>query len=238
MGALRQLRAAATAIALAFVGCVRAPEPAAEPHRPVAAPIAAPPTSAAFAAEIAAFEAADRRMLPSPGGIVFTGSSSIRLWPDLAAAFGRDVVPRGFGGSTLPDVIHYAPRIVLPLRPRQVVLYAGDNDISHGHGPEQVLSDYLAFMRLLRAQDPTIRIVYISIKPSPSRWASVERMRTANALIASAIAGDSLAAFVDVFSPMLGENGRPRPELFLADSLHMTAAGYALWRERVAPHLR
>ena len=200
--------------------------------------MAAPATAAAFDAEIAAFEAADRAARPAPGGIVFTGSSSIRLWPGLDETFGRTVIARGFGGSTLPDVIHFAPRIVLPYEPRQVVLYAGDNDIAAGHGPEQVLANYLAFVRLVRAKNARTRIVYISIKPSPSRWASADRMRAANSAIATAIARDSLSAFVDVFTPMLGANGRPRPELYVADSLHMTPAGYALWRERVAPYLR
>jgi lysophospholipase L1-like esterase len=194
--------------------------------------------AAQFEAEIAAFEAADRRRAPEPGGIVFTGSSSIRLWPSLEQAFGVPALNRGFGGSQLPDVVHFAPRIVTPHRPGLVVLYAGDNDIAAGRTPAQLLADFEAFVRLVRASSPATRIVYVSIKPSPSRWDRVGAMREANALIASAIARDSLAAFADVFTPMLGADGRPRPELYLADSLHMTPAGYALWRERLAPFVR
>lgn len=195
---------------------------------------AAPATAAAFAPEIAAFEASDRRQPPARGGIVFVGSSSIRMWDDLAADFpGEPVLNRGFGGSTLPDVTYYAPRIVLPYRPRLVVLYAGDNDIAAGHTPRQVLADYESFVRELHDALPATRLVFISIKPSPSRWELAGQMREANALIAEAIAHDSLATYVDVFTPMLGPSGRPRPELYRADSLHMTRAGYALWRERL-----
>lgn len=195
-----------------------------------------PATAAAFEPEIEAFEDADRGHKPAPGGIVFTGSSSIRFWSDLAADFpGEPVLNRGFGGSTIPDVTWFAPRIVFPYRPRLIVLYAGDNDIAAGHSPEQVLADYLEFVRDVRRTLPSTRIVFVSIKPSPSRWALAPQMRAANALIAQAIAHDSLAAYVDVFTPMLGANGHPRPELFRADSLHMTRAGYALWRTRLAP---
>ena len=197
---------------------------------------AAPPTAAQFAGEIAAFDSVNRVSPPPTGGVVFTGSSSIRLWESLAADFpGVPVVNRGFGGSTLPDVVYYAPRTVLPARPRTIVLYAGDNDLASGRTPAQVLDAYRAFVRAVRGSLPSVRIVYISIKPSPSRWNLAGRMRDANALIAADIARDPLAQFVNVFDPMLGANGHPRPELFVDDSLHMTPAGYALWRARVAP---
>jgi len=167
---------------------------------------------------------------------VFVGSSSIRLWPDLASAFpNAPVLNNGFGGSTLPDVIYYTPLLVLPYAPRLVVLYAGDNDLAAGRTPEQVLGDYTTFVRLVRQTLPATRVVFISIKPSPSRWALAAPTRAANALIAQAIARDTLAAYVDVFTPMLGASGRPHPELFRADSLHMTPAGYALWRARLTP---
>lgn len=167
---------------------------------------------------------------------MFVGSSSIRMWETLADDFaGLAVVNRGFGGSTLTDVAYFTPRIVLPARPRLVVLYAGDNDLANGHTPEQVLGDYRAFARQVHAALPETRIVFVSVKPSPSRWALADAMRRTNALIQAEIARDSRATFVDVFTPMLGADGRPRPELFRDDSLHMTANGYAIWRARLAP---
>lgn len=230
MTLLRHLSAWALGALVATTACVRAAS------APAPTPIAAPPTAAAFAPEIEQFEASDRARPPAPGGILFVGSSSIRFWSTLAADLpGLPVLNRGFGGSTLPDVTWYAPRIVLPYRPRAIVLYAGDNDIAAGRSPAQVLADYETFARLVHDSLPGARIVYLSIKPSPSRWELAGRMREANALVARAIAGDSLAAYVDVFTPMLGPDGRPRPELFRADSLHMTPAGYAIWRERLAP---
>ncbi|HKG94555.1 MAG TPA: GDSL-type esterase/lipase family protein, partial [Gemmatimonadaceae bacterium] len=207
--------------------------------QPAAAAPAVAPAASAFESEIRQFEAADRAAPPAPGGVVVVGSSSVRLWPDLAGDFpGVPVLNRGFGGSTLPDVLQFAPRIVLPYRPRLVVLYAGDNDLAAGRTPAQVLSDYRAFVALVRRELPAARVAFVSIKPSPSRWAIVDQVRAANRLVRDEVARDTLQSYVDVFTPMLGAGGRPRPELFVADSLHMTPAGYALWRERLAPVLR
>ena len=218
---------------LAPLACVRVQRASV----PVVAP--APATAAAFAAEIQRFEESDRVSMPAPGGVLFVGSSSFRLWPDLAGDFaGVPVINRGFGGSTLPDVLHFAPRAVLPYRPRLVLLYAGDNDIASGRTPAQVLADYEAFVALVRRALPSTRIAFVSIKPSPSRWALADQVREANRLVAAAVARDTLQAYVDVFTPMLGADGRPRPELFVADSLHMTPAGYAVWRERLRSVVR
>lgn len=216
---LAGLLLAAALAACARTGPVRAPDP--------------------FAEEIGAFEAADRAAPPVPGGVVFVGSSSFRLWPGLAADFpGARVVNRGFGGSTLPDVLRHAPRVVLPHRPRLVVLYAGDNDLAAGRTPAQVLADYRAFVALVRQALPATRVAFVSVKPSPSRRATMELARETNRLVRAETERDTLQAFVDVFGSMLGPDGQPRPELFVADSLHMTPAGYALWRERLAPVVR
>ncbi len=139
--------------ALTLSGCVGAA------RAPAGAPAAVP-----FAAEIAAFEAADRRDPPAPGGVVFVGSSSIRLWPRLSDDFpGVYILQRGFGGSQLSDVVRYAPRIVLPYRPRLIVLYAGDNDLWEGKSPDSVFRDYQAFVARVQRALPETRIAYVSI---------------------------------------------------------------------------
>ena len=227
------------ALASACIACARTAAPATAREAPAAAPPAPALRLDRSEGEIRAFETADRALMPAPGGIVFVGSSSIRLWRSLAADFaGLPVLNRGFGGSTLPEVNHYLPRAVLAYRPRMIVLYAGDNDIAIGRSPQQVAADYRTFVRLVRDSLPSARIVVIGIKPSPSRWRLIERQREANRLVREIVATDSLQTFVDVIPPMLGANGRPRPELFVADSLHMTPAGYVVWRAQVAPHVR
>jgi lysophospholipase L1-like esterase len=189
-----------------------------------------------FEAEIRAFEAQDRASPPPIGGFVFVGSSSIKNWTDVTSDFpSLPILNRGFGGSTLADVLYYADRTVLRYRPRLVVLYAGDNDLAMGRRPDQVVSDFRLLLNRLRSRLPETRIVYVSIKPSPARRAYLEAARETNRRIRAEIARDSLATYIDVFTPMLGPEGQPRPELFGSDSLHMSRAGYQLWRTLLAP---
>lgn len=188
-------------------------------------------------AQIQAFEAQDRKQAPPRQGVVFIGSSSIRLW-DLGKSFpDLPAINRGFGGSQLADAARYVDRIVAPYAPRVVVLYAGDNDIAAGKSPEQVAADYRAFVQRVHAALPAARIVYLAIKPSLARWKLVDKMRRANGLIRAAAREDRRLVFVDVDPPMLDANGKPRPELFKPDGLHLNDEGYKLWAELLRPHL-
>jgi lysophospholipase L1-like esterase len=160
-------------------------------------------------------------------------------WDSLAQDFpGVKVINRGFGGSQLADSVYYADRVVIPYQPRMVVLYAGDNDLNAGKTPETVLADFKAFAAKIHAALPKTRIVYIAIKPSPSRWKLKDKVTRANALIAAECAKDKRFAFADIYTPMLNAQGEPRPELFVKDMLHMNAAGYAVWKPVVAPLLK
>lgn len=203
-----------------------------------APPPPAPAGTAAWEAEIQQFEQADREHPPVAGGVVFVGSSSIRMWESLAGDFrGVAVLNRGFGGSELEDVARYANRIVLPYRPRLVLVYAGENDLNAGKTPESVLAAYRSLVRQIHQELPETRIGFISVKPSPSRWHLEAQMRRTNALVEEFSSRDPRLFYVDVFTPMLGADGRPREELFLEDRLHMNAQGYAIWRAAVLPHL-
>jgi lysophospholipase L1-like esterase len=185
------------------------------------------------------FAAQDAAKPPPAHPVVFTGSSSIRMWDSLAADFpGVALLNRGFGGSQLRDAVWYADQVVIRYRPRMVVLYAGDNDLNAGRSPEQVLGDFRAFVARIRRDLPHVPIVYIAIKPSPSRAQLMARMRAANDLIRAEAARSERVEFIDVFTPMLGADGQPRPELFLEDRLHMNRSGYDLWRGLIAPSLR
>jgi lysophospholipase L1-like esterase len=185
-----------------------------------------------------AFEKADKAKPPAKGGVVFYGSSTIRRW-DLAKSFpGKDYVNRGFGGSSTPDAIRYLDRIVIPLRPRIIVYYEGDNDIGRGGTGPQVFADFRTFANKVHAALPETKIVYLAIKPSLARWHLVNQMRTANLLIKEYTYSDPRVMYVDTDAPMLGPDRKPRPELFVEDGLHMSEAGYSIWNKLVAPHLK
>jgi len=189
-------------------------------------------------ADIAAFESADRSETPPHGAALFVGSSSIRMWTTLAADFeGTQVINRGFGGSRMADLIHYVNRIVMPYAPRVIVVYEGDNDIASGMPVQRVMDDYRRFVSLVRNQLPDVRIAFIAIKPSLARWDMAPEMKRANASIEAFAAGSKDLDFIDVWVPMLGDDGRPMPDLFLDDGLHMNEKGYAIWMRAVAPFL-
>jgi len=202
-----------------------------------AGPLAASPKF--WAADIDAFTQADAVHPPPRDAVLFIGSSSIVKWTTLAADFpGVPVINRGFGGSELADSVFYADRIAIPYHPRIVVLYAGDNDLIFGKTPETVLADFQAFAAKIHAGLPAAKLIFISIKPSPSRWKIHEQMVRANALIAAECAKDKRNVFLDVYTPMLDSKGQPRPELYVEDLLHMKPAGYAIWTPLLAPLLK
>lgn len=206
------------------------------------ATIAAPAAATAdvrWEDSIEAFEAADRVHRPETGGVLFVGSSSIRLWNDLEQQFSNvpGVIKRGFGGSTLSACSHYVQRLVTPYKPRLVLVYAGDNDLAEGRTPGQVAYSFTRFVNGVRAELPDTRIAYISIKPSPARIGLAEPIRETNRLIREYISHGQNLDYVDIYTPMLTADGSPRAELFRSDMLHLNDTGYALWKRVISAHL-
>ena len=211
---------------------------AAGPVHAAALPDTPPPVSR-WDAAFAAFAADDEAHPHPPGGVLFVGSSSIRLWSDLESQF-HDlpvVIKRGFGGSQLADCVKHLSRLVLRYRPRTVLVYAGDNDLANGSAPGEVLRRFTAFADGVHQALPDTEIFYISIKPSPARIALLPQIRATNALIHDYADREGKVDYIDVFTPMVDASGRPRPELFRADALHLNADGYALWKRVIAPHV-
>ncbi|WP_461789674.1 GDSL-type esterase/lipase family protein [Pedobacter sp.] len=193
-----------------------------------------------FDRQIQAFRKADEKMSPARNAILFVGSSSFTKWTDVQAYFPDHVIiNRGFGGSTLADLIHYANAVIYPYRPRQVVIYCGDNDFGEkGIGADSVLKRFISLYEAIRENlGRKIQLSYISIKPSPMRWHLHREMEVANALIEKYLKKEKNTDFIDVYSRMLGVDGRPNKEIFLADNLHMNAEGYKMWQEVITPYL-
>ena len=225
-GARRFIKLAGLAIAAALGAC--ASHAAQQPARPLAALAADAP----FADEILRFAEADANLAPPKCPVLFIGSSSIRMWSTLE----RDMAPlpvlnRGFGGSTIADVNFHFDRIVAPYAPRAIVFYAGENDIDSGQSPGAVADQFRRFLELKRAALGDVPVFFISAKPSIARLGQQPLQAQLNARVrALASASDDLV-FIDV-APAMTSGGRPR-DLFIEDGLHMTAAGYAIWRESV-----
>ena len=189
--------------------------------------------------DIQQFEGADKTNPPPKKAILFIGSSSIRIWKTLATDFPEHkVINRGFGGSFMNDSVYYFDRIVAPYRPKVIVIYAGGNDINAGKTPEDVFGAFTNFVAKAHQALPKTRVAYISIAPNPSRWSQVEQVKAANKLIEDFTKKDSKLAFINIFPAMLGEDGKPKPDIFLKDNLHMNAKGYAIWVPIGRPYLK
>ena len=190
--------------------------------------------------EIEAFLEADRAKAPKKNRTLFIGSSSIKRWEtleqDFRSSVGR-VIRRGFGGAGIQDATRYADRIILPYKPRQIVLYAGGNEIRRGASPEGIAMFFDAFVKRVRAELPRTRIAFVSIKPSPKQWVNAAKIKQANQLVREYCGDDKRLDFIDVWTPMLGADGKPKPELYVADQLHLSAAGYAVWTAAIKPVL-
>lgn len=202
---------------------------------------AADPDPARFAADIRTFRQWDEKNAVPQDGVLFVGSSSIRLWASASKFPGLPIINRGFGGSHISDVHHYIEDVALKYRPAVVVFYAGENDIASGKTPERVRDDFRAFaLQMLKVRSDA-RIIFISIKPSPARWALWPAMREANERIRSYIQGYSEQSprlfYADVAQAMLSADGSTRSELYVEDGIHMTEAGYAIWERVLTPVL-
>ena len=193
--------------------------------------------SAKWKSAIQKFEQQDETDPPAKGGVLFVGSSSIRMW-DLDESFpDKDYINRGFGGSQIADSIAYLDQLVLKHRPKVVLMYAGDNDIAAGKSAKTVANDFKTFQQKVHAELPGTRIMYIAIKPSIKRWDMYPKMADANALIASQCEANPRLTYLDIATPMIEEDGKPNPDLFAKDGLHLNKSGYEVWTQVVTPHL-
>ncbi len=195
-------------------------------------------TASRWAKDMAAFAAADRVTPPPAAPIVFTGSSSIRRWDDLAKDFPHDrVLNRGFGGSQFSDIRTHFEELILQYHPRQVVIYSGGNDINAKKPVDEVFADMKAIVDRIHRELPQTRVVVVAVALNPKRWEQREEVIALNKKMADYLSRDSRDAFADVVPSMLQADGTPKPDIFVADRLHMNRKGYELWIPVIKPLL-
>jgi hypothetical protein len=188
--------------------------------------------------EIKAFELADLKKPPLQGGIEFVGSSSIRKWVSLEQDFeGYPVFNRGFGGSEIIETFYYASRIIIPYAPRKIFFHAGDNDLASGKSPDQVYEDFIKLVTLIHSKLPKTAIYFISLKPSEKRWRLHLDEQIVNKSIEDYAKAHPFINYIDCYTMVSDAAGKPRPELFAEDKLHLSEAGYKLLTEKVRPYL-
>ncbi len=188
--------------------------------------------------EIAEYETSDRNHPPPKGGILFIGSSTVRLWKTLADDFPNcKVINRGFGGSEIMDSTHFADRLIFPHEPRQIFLRAGGNDLHAGRIPKEIAADFADFVRVVHTRLPKTEILFIGLCPAPARWGEADKKRELNRLVRRMALDMPRVGYVDADTISLSPDGRARAELFVTDRLHFSREGYMLLAERVRPFL-
>lgn len=181
-------------------------------------------------------DAVEQMEIPK-GGIIFTGSSSIRLWPNLNDWFPAvEVYNTGFGGSETSDLIHYADELIIKHQPRKVFIYEGDNDVNSGKATARIITDMEFLVRKIEKENPTSEIILISAKPSEKRWHLKSKYEEYNGAL-EAFCAENQLTFIDVWTPMLDDSGEIIPNLFKEDLLHMNEDGYSIWQPLISPYV-
>jgi lysophospholipase L1-like esterase len=191
--------------------------------------------------DVEKFKKQDSAHFPGTGKILLIGSSSFTKWTDVQDYFpSYSIVNRGFGGSTLSDQIRYVKDVVFPYKPKQIVIYCGENDLASSDtvSAKTVYNRFRQLFNLIRNKFPSVPIAYISMKPSPSRQLLMAKMREGNTLIRNFLKTKKQTAFIDVYKDMIDDEGKPIPELFVEDNLHMNKSGYAIWKKAIEPYLK
>jgi len=197
---------------------------------------AAPP----FYNDILAFKKLDTEQPPAPNDILLVGSSSFTRWKDVNDYFpGYPILNRGFGGSVLTDVIRYAYDLILPYKPKQVLIYCGENDLASSDSitAAEVVQRVKTLFGIIRQNLPNTVISYVSIKPSPVRAHIQPKVKEANKQIQAWIKAQPKAQFIDVYDAMLDAKKQMRSALYVQDGLHMKPEGYAIWKKIITPYL-
>lgn len=193
-----------------------------------------------FLKDVHEFARQDSLNPPPIHSILFIGSSSFTRWKGLAQAFpDKPVVNRAFGGSTLADQLYYAETVIFKYQPKQIVLYCGENDLagSETANADTVFNRFKRLVKLISSRLPQVPILYVSMKPSPSRMKYLEAMQSANKMIEKYCQNKRLLDFLDVYHPMLQANGEFRNDIYVADQLHMNELGYAIWQPLINARL-
>ncbi len=194
------------------------------------------PDPARFEEAIQRFEEMDR-VNPSPANaIVLTGSSSIMYWNEDAPAdlAPLTVIPRGFGGSVMNDVLHFLDRVALTYKPRAVLIYEGDNDTGRNNIPNDIIISQLEqIIARIHTELPETRVYVLSVKPSVARVASWPIAQALNADFKEIAENNALVHYIDVATPFLNADGTVMTDIFVEDNLHLNEKGYAIWAASV-----
>lgn len=194
----------------------------------------------AFYDDVQKFKELDKKIPPPQNSILFIGSSSFTMWPDVQEYFpGYPIINRGFGGSSLTHLIYYFNDLVPPYNPKQIIIYCGENDLANDATPaDSVVNRFKRLFTMIRDYDKKVPVAYVSMKPSPSREKYLSKFKVANKKIKRFLWWKRNAKYINIYDAMLDASGKPREDIFLNDRLHMNKEGYKIWQQIIHPYLK
>lgn len=186
-----------------------------------------------FAQDIQKFQQIDKTTPPKKDIILFIGSSTFTIWGDNTKKDlkNENILNRAFGGSTLLDLLRYKKEILFAYQPKKIVIYCGENDIANEFPKvkaQEVLRRFQELHKEIRTQFPTIPVIYVSMKPSFSRWEMRDEMQEANKLIEAYLKKQPNNYFIYIWDKLLDKSKKPNSELYLEDKLHLNKKGYEI----------
>lgn len=191
-----------------------------------------------FTKDIAKFDDEEKSHAPARGGIVFTGSSSVRFWKVTEAYPDLPVLNRGFGGSVANDLIVYAEQVALRYQPKVLVVYTGGNDLHAKLTPQEAFADYTKFLTLAHEKLPQTKVIVSSVKVAPIRVVEIDAVKKLNVLMEAWCQGKPWVRWVEATTYLYGSDGAPDESLFRTDRLHLNDSGYEKWNAIIGPVIR
>lgn len=171
--------------------------------------------------------------------ILFTGSSSVRLWKNLQTDFPQvQILNTGFGGSTMEELLHYSDQLIFKYTPEKIFIYEGDNDVVIGHSTERIMKATETLLAKIQLQLPEAHVFIIAAKPSIARWNYQAAYLELNHSYKKLAKRQRKVKYIDIWNPMLGDDGKPMPDIFIVDNLHMNPKGYTIWAEEMQKYLK
>ncbi len=171
--------------------------------------------------------------------VLFTGSSSVRLWTNLQSEFNNvQILNTGFGGSTMEELLHYSDILIFKYSPDKIFIYEGDNDIVLGHSTDRILKATETLLAKIQFKLPKTQVYLIAAKPSVARWEYRALYLELNHSYQQLSKCQRVFKYIDIWKPMLGDDGNPMPDIFIDDNLHMNSKGYSIWAEKMQKYLK
>lgn len=192
-----------------------------------------------FESEVIALNDKEFKIDPNKEVVVFTGSSSIRMWNTVQDYYPHiNAINTGFGGSHFSDLFYYLDELIFRFEPKKVFIYEGDNDVAGEKSPMEILLNSAMVYGALSTRLPDAEFFFISPKPSISRWHLKDTYEETNSLLRDFCDVNENLTYIDVWNPMLNDSGEPMKNIFIEDNLHMNEKGYQIWGKVIGEYLK